>query len=248
MRLRLGGIEFVGDAGPATFTIERDGIRGLMLGGVDVRRESVDRPAAHGAFSLPGYLTGRVISWSGWVETENRFEQEHALARLSGLLADGGTSRLVINGADVRWIDVQRAGEPDFRMEEYGRSAKYSFEAWAPDPRMYGEVREFRAGEIAYHHGNFPATPEMIVTGPAPNGYTITGAGGQKYVVTQPLAAGQTHRIDMVTGWLYRDGVLQSGAVQQAHTWEVPPGIPGVVHTVTGSVGSFTVRVTETFV
>jgi hypothetical protein len=247
MRLRLGGIEFVGDAGEATFTIGRDGIKGLKLGGVDVRREQIDRPAAHGAFAVPGFLTGRSISWSGWIETKNAYEQEHAMSRLSGLLADGGSGRLTFSESDTRWIDVMRAGEPDLTMESYGRLASYSFHAWAADPRMYGEVREFTAGQAAVQYGNFPARPQLVVSGTAASGYTVTGPDGRKVTVTKALTSGAPHTIDFAKGGLYIGGVRQLRAITVYQPWEVGPGLPGAVATVNNGV-YLVQRVTDTYV
>lgn len=245
MRLRLGGIEFVGDAGDATYTIERDGIRGLMLDGVDVRREQVSRPAAHGSFSMPGYLSGRSIRWSGTIETENRYQQEHAIRRLSGLLADGGKGRLTIDDGSPRWVEVVRAGVPDFKMELYGRAARYAFEAWAPDPRMFGEVHEFAGGQAAYHYGNFPARPQLVVSGSSSSGYTVTGPGGRRVVVTKALTSGSPHTIDFVTGGLWIGGVRQLRAITTYQPWEIPPGLPGVAASVSNGL-SLVQRVPDT--
>lgn len=246
MRLRLGGIEFVGDAGDATYTIEADGIRGLKLDGVDVRREVIDRPAAHGAFNTQGFLTGRRIRWSGDIETSNPDEQVHAITRLSGLLADGGMDRLVVDeGSSVRWLDVVRGGEPDITMITYGIAASYSFEAWAPDPRMYGDTREFAAGETAVHYGNFPATPRLLV-GAGSGGYTVTGPDARQVVVG--TAPAEAHYIDFVTGGLFTNaGIRQLGAITTYQPWKIGPGLPGAAASITGS-RSLAQRVTDTFV
>lgn len=244
MRLRLGGLEFVGDVGEATYTVERDGVRGHGLGGADMRRENVDRPAAHGAFSLPGFLTGRSVRWGGLVLTDSATEQEHALLRLSGLLADGGTSRLTIEGEKPRWLDVQRASPEPPRVLVPGSVASYSFEVWAPDPRMYGEVYDFPGGTAAVQYGNFPARPKLLI-GAGSGGYTVTGPDGRKVIVgTAPSAA---HEIDFTNGGLYLGGVRQAGAITTYQPWKVGPGLPGTVATITGS-RSLVQRVTDTFI
>jgi len=247
MQILLDGFRFVGDAGKATYTIERDGIRGLTVGGVGMRREQADRPAAHGEFSLPGYLTGRAASWSGEIETTSAIEQEYAMRRLSGLLADGKPKRLTLLGASPLWLDVVRTDEPSFSMIQYGRAARYSFEVWAPDPRMFGEVHDFPGGTVAVNRGNFPARPQLIVSGSAAGGYTVTGPGGRRVVVTKALASGAPHTIDFARGGLWINGVRQLRAMTVYQPWEIAPGMPGATATVNNGA-ALVQRVTDTFV
>lgn len=246
MRLLLGGLSFIGETGPATFTIERDGIRGVGLGGVDMRREQVERPAAHGMFALPAYLTGRSIRWGGLVLTDSMAQQEHALMRLSGLLADGGYSRLTVQSEVTRWLDVQRASPEPPRILVPGKIASYSFEVWAPDPRMYGEVHDFPGGQVAVNRGNFPATPRLLV-GAGSGGYTITGPNG-RVVTVNANAPAEAHSIDFVTGGLFNGaGARVANSITVYQPWTVAPGLPGVGVSISGS-RSISQRVTDTFV
>lgn len=246
MRVRLGGLEFIGEAGEATFTIERDGIRGHGLGGADMRVETVERPSAHGAFALPGFLSGRAIRWGGLVLTRSREEQEHALLRLSGLLAGGGLSRMVIDGPSTMWVDVQRMSPEAPRVLNPGRVASYRFEVFAPDPRMFGETREFAGGETAVHYGNFEARPVLVVSGASASGYTITGPDGRQVVVTKALVSGQPHTIDTAKGGLYVGGVRQLRAIATYQPWTVGPGAGAVASVNNGA--TLVQKVTDTYV
>jgi len=242
-RIHLGGLLFDGGSGDTTYTIESDSVRGWLLDGVDMRLEQMERPAEHGSFSLPGYLTGRSISWGGLILTDGPQEQEHAMRALSGLLANGLTDRLTVENNSAHWADVKRAGEFDMRMRSYGRVASYRVQLWAANPRIYGEVRDFPAGAAAIHYGNFPATPRLLV-GAGTGGYTVTGAGGR--VVTVTTAPAGAHEIDFTTGGLYLGGVRQVGAISVFQPWTIPPGLPGVTATITGA-RSLVQRVTDTF-
>lgn len=247
MRVFLGGLEFVGEVGKATYTIERDGIRGHGLGGADMRRNEENRPTSHGAFEGPAYLTGRSIRWGGLVLTDSVFAQENALLRLAGLLADGGSGTLVIEQANGSLrASVQRASPEPPRVLVPGRVASYSFEVWAPDPRLYGQGYEYAAGEKAIHRGNFPAVPRFVVQGPQP-AYTIS-VPGKQYVVDDALPSGSVDEIDMETGWCRRDGTILRTAVSRADTWTVPPGAAGVVHSFSGTASRFTVQLEDTSV
>ncbi len=132
-------------------------------------------------------------------------------------------------------------------MSVYGATeteAAFQVSFWSPDPRRYGPVHSFSGPTAEVHHyGSFPATPEVRVTGPRAAPYTVA-CEGHSVTVTQALTAGQEHRIDMGSGWVYRDGVLQLGVVSSADVFTIPPGR---VVTVTGP-SSMTVLVPDTFV
>jgi phage-related protein len=243
---RVGGISFVewpADHHGDWFVLDQEGIKSVW-GGVDVRREDVARPAAHGSFDLPGYLTPRVIPISGHMSSRSAYGLEHSMARLSGLLADGGSSRLTIEGSgDTRWCDVRLASATQITQVD-ATTARFLVTFWAADPRMYGEVDNFPGGVEAVNRGNFPATPEHLITGTS-GGYTINGPSGKQFIVSSGPGSG-TDRIDMETGRVYRNGSLQLGIVSRADLWAVPPGVPGVTHTV--SAGSLVTRLSDTFV
>lgn len=242
--IQIAGLKFDGGSGKATYTIEPDSVRGWLLDGVDMRTEHVDRPAAHGAFPLPGFLTGRSISWSGLITTKTPDEQDRAMRRLSGVLAGGGMGRLVVENTTPLWTDVSRGGEFDMNMLTYGRLASYRVQFHAPDPLVYGEVRDFPAAQPAINRGNFPATPRLMV-GAGAGGYTVSGPWGR--VVTVGTAPAAAHEIDFEAGGLFLNGVRQPGAITVYQPWEIPPGGAGVVASISG-VRSLAQRVTETFI
>lgn len=166
------------------------------------------------------------------------------MARLSGLLADGGMSRLVGENMDTRWVDVSRGGEFDRKTLVYGKVASYRLQLWAPNPRIFGEVRDFPAGSPAYHYGNFPATPRLLI-GAGSGGYTVTSSTGRVITVNSSAPSG-AHYIDFANGGLYTGaGVRVAGAVTIYQPWTIPPGAPGVAATISGS-RSLAQRVTDT--
>lgn len=243
---RIGGLSFVewpADHHGNWFALDSDGVKSVW-GGVDVRREDVPRPAAHGSFDLPGFLTPRVIPVSGHMSSPSKFELENSMGRLSGLLATGGKTRLTIDGPNgSRWCDVRLASATQITQLD-ATTARFLVTFWAPDPRMYGEVREFASGVAAVQYGNFPATPRLLI-GAGSGGYTVTGPNGRKVVVTSAPAG--AHEIDFATGGLFVSGVRQVGAISIYQPWTIPPGIPGVVATISGS-RTLAQRITDTFV
>ncbi len=252
LRVRIRDLVFVGDSDISgeVFLIEPDGFIGWD-DGVDVRRDETVLPAGHGSFDAPGYMSSRVVSVAGefWAQTPQRFE--HMRDRLVGLLIEGGADRLTVDqDSGTRWADVRLAAKTTVLENSDKVSARYQVQFWSPKPYRYGETRVFGPGTSvsSFHYGNVGAAQIIEVTGTMPSGYTVTGAGRQ-YVVTQALASGQTHRIDMRTGRLYRNNVLQLGAVSSAGRWQVPPGAPMTISLspVAGS-GQLTVSLTDTYI
>ena len=117
---------------------------------------------------------------------------------------------------------------------------------WAANPRRYGTERAFAADEQVFHRGNFAADPVIEVTGPRA-GYTISTDSGKSITIGQALATGQKHRIEMRTGGIYRDGVMQTGAITAGGTWTIPPTSPGIVHTISAG-GPMSIIVTDTYI
>lgn len=213
-------------------------------GGSQWRREEIGRPVAAGAFDIPGYLPQRVVTIEGTLLASSAALLQHQIRGLEGFGTDGEKFRVMVDddhGTTWRDVRLAQSASVDERDET---TADFVMSLWAADPRAYGESRTFLGGESAYHYGTSSAIPTLEVTGVYPSGYTVS-IPGKSFVVTQALTAGQTHRIDMRTGWLYRDNVLQSGAVSRAETWVIPPG-QEVTHSITGA-GVLTVTVVDTY-
>lgn len=250
LEIRAGGLVILGR--PAGHGLPR----GLFVGpggfqGWDDapagRRAGVDRPTAHGSFDVPVWRGERVVTIDGPALAYSESELGHLRSRVTGLGSDGRRVRLTVDHqGKTLWADG-RVVEATFRDSgARGRRlhAKFSLQIVAADMRKYGPVVAFPGASVqAFHYGNFPSAPVIEVAGPVAAPYTVASQG-RSYTVTQALTSGQTHRIDMATGWLYRNGVLQTGAVSSAQTFEVPPGQPVAV---TGPA-SMTVKVTDTYI
>ena len=245
--VHIGGILFEGWPSnfDRCFLIGRNGLKGWRGG--DLRREEIPRPAAHGAFDAPGFQAQRVITLEGSLLASSPGELQHMKDRVSGLLADGSLGRMTVDDDwGTSWRDVRLVSIGD--MDEIGDTeCPFSLTLWAADPRRYGEVNEFAAGEAALTRGNFPARPQLIVSGTAAGGYTVTGPGGRQVVVTEPLVSGQPHTIDFARGGLWIGGVRQLRAITVYEPWEIGPGLPGATATVDNGA-SLIQRVTDTFV
>lgn len=237
VRADVAGLPFWG-ALPASgfgFVVDPDGLEGLD-DGVTVKGESVSRPSQHGDYELPTYLESRIVSLSGNCLADSPERLGQLRRQFTGLLV-GAVGNVVFEhlGSTV-W---GRAGlapgvQKKFKVNAAtSTDARFQLQLKFADPRLFGESRAFAAATSLslQHYGNFLSLPVLEVTGSMPSGYSVNGPDGRKFTVTQALTAGQTHRIDMNTGRLYRNGVLQVGWVSRTETWGIPAGSLGVPYT-----------------
>ena len=252
LRISVGGLTILGRPDELSSRVE-----GLFVGpggfegwddGPDVRRESIDREGQHGEFDMPVFNGSRVISIDGHALAWSDVELGHLRNRIMGIAADGRRTRLTVeHQGSTLWADVRRGARPTFRDAgiRFGMlRARFAIHMVAADPRKFGDLSDFPGGAMALNRGNFPATPEHLITGTS-GAYTVNGPSGKKFMVSSGPGSG-TDRIDMATGRVYRNGALQLGVTLRADLWTIPPGLPGVTHTVTA--GSLVTRVPETFV
>lgn len=251
LNVRLAGLTFEDWPRRAdrAYVIEPGGLTGWDES-TDGRSNGGDRPSAHGGFDVPIFRSQRVVTVTGSILADTQKRLVHMQDRLTGLLSEGGVGRLqVTTDADVKWTDVRVHSARCPALDE--RTARFSVQLLAADPRRYRSTNTFGPAVTVtpLHLGAAIAVPKITVTGNMPGGYRINGPGGRQYVVTQGLAAGQTHEIDMETGWLTLNGVWQRAGVSRAETWGIRPGRPQEAMTlvpVSGS-GLMTVRVIDTF-
>lgn len=245
VKLGSTGITIWGDRydGPGKFYF-RDFNWGDMPG---VKADDVERPMADGNFPGVSYLDARNLDMDGFLVATSHEKLVHQINRLKA--QRGRTVRVTVEEPGLTtWADAEIRA---VRVSLFGFAAEAHFEIQfhMPDPRKIGspdELAPFGSGVQAFHRGNYASTPNVTVTGVMPSGYRINGPDGMFYQVTQALAAGQTHRIDFETGFLYRNDVLQQGAVSRAEVWTIPPGL-GVVMTLVPVSGSGTLAVTPPY-
>lgn len=252
LEIRMGGLTILGRPDDGTTHVE-----GLFVGpdgfhgwddGVDSRGESVERPDQHGEFDMPVFLGSRVVTIDGHALAWSDVELGHLRKRVMGLGATGDRFRVAVeHQGETLWATARRAGKPTFTdsgIRSGMHRASFVIQFTCRDPRKYGEIRDYAAGEAAAHYGNFPATPRLLI-GAGAGGYTVTGPGGR--VVTVGTAPAGAHEIDFVTGGLYLGGARQVNAITVYQPWSIPPGLPGVTATISGA-RTLTQRVTDTFI
>lgn len=247
LRVRVGHLVFEGLTSDGLL-IGPDGFSGWDSG-TDSKGQSVPRDDSDGDYDLPVYRQSRIVSISGQGLADSDAQLVHMGAQLTGLGSSGQLVRLIVDHhGSTTWADARVVSQTQWDERGGHRVADFQIQFKCADPRKFGETRTFASGEAAFHYGNFPATPQITVSGSRPSGYTVNGPDGKRFVVTRALTAGNPHSIDMNTGLLRVNGVLVFGGVTVAETWAIPAGRQ-VIHTLTGSgSGDLSVKVADTYV
>ena len=192
------------------------------------RREAVARPFAHGEFDLPVFRSPRVVTISGVAVAGSTYELRQLSEALTALGADGEMLPLVVDHEGQELKAYARVIEVTFTDEgKRGarQRAKFSVNLVCPDPRKYG-VTNVYSGDgsvLVWQRGNFPGLPQIRVSGASSSGYTVTGPGGKKIVVSRALASGSPHTLDLATGALLVGGSRVLGGVASYQEFTIPP-------------------------
>ena len=248
LRVQVGSVTLNGFA-TTGFIIARDGFVGWDES-TSTKRDSVVIPQAHGSYPVPGFRDVRVLTVTGICLADSEQQLQLFGAQLTGTGADGNAVRVTVDHAgSTTWADGYLDGDTKFSMFAAGQAANFAIAMWFPNPRKFGNTLTFASGVPAYHYGNFPAAPVLTITGSMSLGYSVFGPTGKLFTVTAALAAGQTHTIDLATGYLKVNGVLTFGAVSRGDLWVVPGG-GSVIHTLVPVFGSgaLSAAVTDTFI
>ena len=247
--LRIGDLTFWGGLGQVGFFVEDDGFTGWE-DAPPTRTENLDR-ITHGSLDSPEFYEARIVTVTGNCYARSAPElgnlRNQFIGTLQGLMRLDGLSLGTRSTAHGR-----RFGEPSFRANARKTAARYQFSVRCPDPRRYGQAREFpSAGNeqvTFWHRGNFTAAPKHIVSGTGP-GYTINGPDGKRFIVREPVTPDRPHTIDMATGQVTIGGTVRYGIVARADTWAARPGMQELARLVpAGGSLSMLTRTEDTWV
>jgi len=250
LRIRFGQVHILGrplEGRPVDgLYVKRDGFTGWDDSG-DARWEAIDMPGQHGQFDVPVMQGPRTVTIAGWAlaRTDRKLAQLRSV--VTGLGAEGPLRPFIDHRGETLWANARRGGKTEFRdagLYHGIRRAGFVLQLVCANPRKYGATRTFPGGRAAFHYGNFPAVPKLIVTGSSAGGYTVTGPQGRRITVTAALTSAG-HEIDLATGTLTVGGVPVLGGLTRFEPWTIPPGQSVAATT---SAGSLTVSVTDTYI
>jgi hypothetical protein len=229
LEIRGEGLVIRGGPSPSAETglfVGRDGLQGWQ-GLPARRREAMVRSLADGEHDVPVRLPARVITIDpGVILARSEYELQRWCDAVNGWGATGSRFDLTVTHlgqvltATVRVIQAEGV---DLQRRAGGLlRGSFSAQMVAADPRKYAEPRTFPVAVaegtvLVDSRGNFPAHPVIEFDNP-PSTYVVTSPGGS-FVVTAP--AGGTHRVDMATGRVTRNGVFLQGA-GLGRLWAIP--------------------------
>jgi hypothetical protein len=225
-----------------------------VLDGADVRHKTVAR-AGDGAFGSRTDLDVRIVTIGGLCFSDSPREQRHMSSQLKALQSQRETFRVVFDLGDGLIVsgDAFVSDKPTFEPLVWGETAKWDLELQFDDPTFYGDSRSFPIGTnaspgvsfAAFQYGNEVTYPVYTVDGNFPNGFTINGPGGKKFITTRAVVPGSPHTVDMSDGYLRVNGVLAFGVTTQPDIWGIEPSVSvSQSLTATGS-GVMSVSVTD---
>lgn len=240
-----------GREGDSPYGFHVDEVDGLSVG--EVQEVGVAQSNGTGQLDLDNIIRDpRLVTISGVAKAKSMWE----LGKMEDLAR--GTLALPSSSGDLIWNEYGRTRTchvrryRGWRFERIGSTgaAEYTARFRAPSQLVFGDTTDLGPGTSlrAVNRGQFSAYPVIVITGTMPDGYRIT-AGGRSYIVTQALAAGQTHTIDMYDGVLLRNGAAQVRAVLAAPILTVPPNghRTFVLDPVSGS-GQMRITVRDTYI
>lgn len=208
------------------FTIPPGGFVGFT-DPVSARIDDVPTGYGVGSLDLPVELAGMTYSVSGTCYARTPQELNQYGAALRRLGRDRRSFPVIVKHAGEQFrVNAYRGASHRFEEHPGLLRAQYSFDFWCPDPRKYGEMREFvstGSNVTAWHRGDFDAWGRFTVTNNT-SGYRIL-SNGLAFTVNGSRSSSAVDEIDFSTGSITRDGVPLTRAVTSRRTWPVRPGV-----------------------
>lgn len=231
LEIRVEGLTILGKPrsyGASGMILKEGGLQGWE-GLPASRREALARAVQHGEHDVPTYLPARVVTIDWTTISDSEFAAFNEANQINGI---GGTGRQVPTVVKHHGVSLYAAGRRisvsavDTGMRDGERPIlDCQMQLVFADPRKYGETTPFpKTGTgtsiDVFHRGNFPASP-VIEVDSAPSSWSVSSPAGTFTV--SGATAGGTHRIDMATGRVTRNGAVMNG-VGSGPLWAVPDG------------------------
>lgn len=190
------------------------------------RRDALTRAVQHGEHDVPTYLPARIVTIDGWILADSSRDLAEQIDEITGIGATGDRLQFVVdNLGQTRYAPGRRivADASDKGSRRY--LGEFQIQMVFADPRRFAPIEDEAVTGTTVtvvQRGNFPALPVIEISN-APSTWSVTSPAGTFTVSGAP--SGGTHRLDMATGRVTRDGVYLPG-VGSGPLWAVPNGVP----------------------
>ncbi|MFE7509757.1 hypothetical protein ACFU8I_00725 [Streptomyces sp. NPDC057540] len=151
----------------------------------EVRADTQQREADHGAWPSPVYLGERPITAAGVIEAADRASLDDAMERLRSAVALTDTL-LVVYESTPKQAVVRRSGKLVMTYVT-DRIASYSLMVTAPDPRRYATVLQSDETMLPITTGGLapPITPPVVIVSTSVSG--VIDAANEGTIETRPV-------------------------------------------------------------
>lgn len=251
--IRVGGLTFKshGQMGESHFRLDPTAIQG-WYDGVNTRRDTSTRPMGWGDFSEVTRMSSRLITITGTAVAADYSELHMMRDAFMSICADGNYAEFSLeNASGVRYATVSRADKPIW-VPLIDNAAAFSFDFYAPDPRVYGAEQRLKVGDslattggldypvdyfIDYqsdteetgvvtitNKGNTDAYPVFVVTGEYNSGFTVGNNRGSEVTWEGYVTSASPVTVDMIHGTVIQSGVDRSDLLSKREWFSVKPG------------------------
>lgn len=219
----------------------------------NIKRDTTSRMNAHGEFTEKGYMSARLISFSGTAVATTILKLQEMRDTFTGILSDGSYDQLAVTtkGGETRYSTVGLEGSTSW-VQQSDTSASFKINFYAPDPFIYGPEKRIHlgssmltsgggleyiltyplnyrtdqtlnAGDTMVNNGNAVAWPVFKISGTYTDGFTLSD-NRDHYVTYLGQVTPQTPvTIDMGRGVALQGGIDRSTLLSQRQWFNVPP-------------------------
>lgn len=251
--IKVAGLTFKshGQQGESHFRLDPTAVVG-WFDGIETRRDTSTRVTGWGDFAEIGRLSSRLITISGTAVASSAAELRLMRDAFIGICADGGYKEFSLEtSVDTRYATVTRASKPLW-TPLIDTAAAWSFDFYAPDPRVYGPEERLKVGDaksatggtsypveylIDYNsdaeaggvvsvtnNGNVEAWPKFVINGEYNSGFSLSNGRGMEVRWDGYVTNAAPVTVDMISGSVIQSGVDRSDLLSKRGWFSVQPG------------------------
>lgn len=218
--------------------------------GVDIKRNFTPRQMRSGDFQEIGHHAARYISLTGIAVTKTIPQLKQLRDEFTSAVPPKTYQPMSIqDSVGIRYSTVTLGGKTSW-IQKTDTSATFKLDLYAPDPYLYGEVRQITLpggntgggmsypwdyptdfgtpvslqGQFIQNYGNQESWPTIVVTGDYVSGFTVTDNLGNYITYTGSVSMTSPVSIDTAAGWAVQNGSDRSTFLSRRDWFSIPSG------------------------